>query len=251
MKKYILIGLSFIFFVSSWRGGSKEIIPFSIISLLTFILIFYWLKLSWRENKLSFLKDRIWEPIIIFYLFGIISSLNSVCLGNSLELLFRLAVYFFLFILISRYATINFSFLVCFLLFLISFIQGIIVLSQYYLGKPLLGTFTNPNHLAGYMVCGLVSGLGYLLFSKLEKISKISLISGCLFLLLVVFLINSRSALVALVVVTLIILYLKFSYRGIIGAMLFLLLFFSFLPQQRMFSLAKIEVNSAYRLKIW
>ncbi|MFH1259390.1 MAG: O-antigen ligase family protein [Elusimicrobiota bacterium] len=251
MKKHILIGLTLIFFVAPWWKGSKETIPFSILSLPTFILLFYWLKLSWQENKLSFLKDRIWEPIIIFYLFSIISSLNSVYSGNAWELLFRLVVYFFLFLLISRYATMNFSFFIYFLLFLISLTQGIIVLGQYYLGQPLLGTFTNPNHLAGYLVCGLVSGLGYLLFSKLAKIQKIAVISGCFFLSAVIFLFNSRSALLALILVSLMLLYAKFSYRGIIGAAIVLLIIFSLLPRQRLASLAKIDLNSVYRVKIW
>lgn len=251
MNKIISFGLMLIFLISPWWKGSKETIPFALISIFALGLFIYHLKLSYRNKTIPILKERIWPPLIIFYLLAIISTFHSIYLGNSLELLFRLVIYLVLFYLLNVYLNEKFAFFFYYSLIFICFIQGLVALFQFILGQPYLGTFTNPNHLAGYLVCGFVSAWNYLLFYQSGKFRRIVLLILSLFFLFVIFLSHSRSALISLILVSSLIIYLKFSWRGLAGIIIFLLLFFIALPKQQVAATLKLGRDSSYRLKIW
>lgn len=115
----------------------------------------------------------------------------------------------------------------------------------------IVSTFLDPNLLGGFLLIGLAMSLGQLLFAKLSPRQRIWWQGLALLLFITIIFTYSRSSLVGIIVLGLIL--SKRYWKTIIFGLIAFILIFAVSPklQERLIGMAKIDVTAQYRIDSW
>lgn len=274
-------GLFVILIFSPWYKGGKEILPFSIIQMITYFLFVLWIKKFYFFKNFDIKQTDLDIPLILFLVCAITSTIFSLYFHNSVLYLMGIITYCLIYYLLINTVSLKFSLnffdFIYNSIVIIGCLLSFIGIYQYSKGLVVKATFPNPNFLAGYLVIGITIGLSNLLVGEIQpsnstlsaasfnkrrilkfKILSLSsfiyyLVSTCVMFVCLIFT-HSRGGIFSLFFALLFIFGIRFKVWGIISVLIvWLVLFVIFSPSSlmRIFKMGNIDPYVYQRPNIW
>jgi len=249
MIKTIRYSLFAVFLIAPFINGLKDPTPIFVFETVVFIIFL----ISTFKN-FNLRKTGVDTPILLFVIFVVFSTINTLYLDSSINIILLLISYIAFFYCVIAVYDNNLKKKFYVGLICISAVLSMIILFQIYSAIIPKATMPNPNMAAGYIAAGASLLFALLILGKNN--TKALLIYSLLFLLfcVAVVLTHSRGGLFALLCGIVAVLYIKFKTRGLVYFIAGLLAVFILLPRNSIINIAKIDGNDIYTIKrpaIW
>ncbi|MFH1541452.1 MAG: O-antigen ligase family protein [Elusimicrobiota bacterium] len=225
-------------------NGSKD--PTAVFIFETVIFTLFFIISNFRKTDID-------APNFIFFILIIFSTLNTVYLDSSINIVILLISYIVFFYCVVSIYDENFKKYFYMGLIFISFILSLIVIIQTFLKIIPKATMPNPNMAAGYIAAGASLVLPLLILEKNKLKSKLLYCFLVLFFWIAIILTHSRGGLFALICGIAAVIYFKFKKWGFVIFGIGLLIIFISIPKKTLVDITKIGGDS-YALKrpaIW
>jgi O-antigen ligase len=240
--------LLFLIYVTLDRGGKELRSLFLFSTVIAFYII-----VILRDKNLFIKINTLGMYFIIFSFWVILTNMIMKPLYPGVLTgvrFFTLASFFIIAVSINNKDSIRIylkSFL--FVISLLTICEIIIVWCQFFSRRQLLGTFTNSNHLAYFIILGVNAFLYYLLFENKAIVLPLLAVS-----LLTILVINSRGAILLSLFSIFYMLYAKYGKKIIILlSLMFIIIVFYNKAVFNYFVIRDVNdpYSGVYRLKIW
>jgi|GEM_PF-3626544 len=249
MDKFLFFITLFLIYVPLDKGGKELRSLFALSTILALYMI-----ITLRSKNFCIKLNILGMYLVIFSFWAILANIITKPLYPGVLAgmqFFTLAAFFVIVVSINDKNSIQQYFKIFLLIVLLATIcEIIIVWWQFFSKRQLLGTFTNPNHLAYFIILGMNVSIYYLLFRS--RIFLFPLLGACLLTILII---NSRGAILLSLFSIFYMLYVKYG-RKVVLLLLSLATVVIVLYNKAIFNFfVTRDINDPYsgmyRLKIW